>query len=52
MLLPTPDHRTGTVEWFAVQLLAAGTDVVVESPPELIAALYGQACAIASLYQG
>lgn len=39
------------VAWFAAQLLPVGTDVVVESPPELVAALRAQAEAIAALYR-
>jgi predicted DNA-binding transcriptional regulator YafY len=56
----TPDgHGGGIVEgtiprseidWFAGQFLAAGIDVVVESPPELIAAMRAQVAAIAALY--
>ena len=40
----------GDVEWFAGQLLPLGTELVVESPSELIAALRRQACAIAAVY--
>jgi predicted DNA-binding transcriptional regulator YafY len=39
------------VEWFASKLLPVGPDVVVESPPELIAAIRAQAEAIALLYR-
>ncbi len=39
------------VEWFASKLLPVGPDVVVESPPELIAAIQAQADALAALYQ-
>ena len=39
------------VEWYASRLLAVGTDVVVESPPELIAAIRAQADTIARLYR-
>jgi predicted DNA-binding transcriptional regulator YafY len=37
--------------WYASQLLAVGPDVVVESPPELIAAICAQADAVARLYR-
>jgi predicted DNA-binding transcriptional regulator YafY len=39
------------VEWFASKLLPVGPDVIVESPPELIAAIRAQAVAVAALYQ-
>ena len=39
------------VEWYASRLLAVGPDVVVQSPPELIAAIRAQADTIALLYQ-
>ena len=39
------------IEWFARQLLAVGPDVVVQSPPELIAAICAQANAVAGLYR-
>ena len=39
------------VAWFASRLLAVGTEVNVESPPELIAAIRAQAAAIADLYR-
>lgn len=39
------------VEWYASQLLAVGPDVVVESPPELIAAICAQADTVAMSYR-
>ncbi len=39
------------IDFFATRLLLAGTDVVVESPPELVAAIREKAQAIAALYQ-
>jgi predicted DNA-binding transcriptional regulator YafY len=39
------------VAWYASQLLAVGPAVVVESPPELIAAVRAQADAVAALYR-
>ena len=39
------------IDWYATRLLSAGTDVLVESPPELIAALRHQARALAALYE-
>jgi len=39
------------IEWYASQLLAIGPDVVVESPPELIAAICAQADTVALLYR-
>jgi len=39
------------VAWYAGQLLAAGPDVVVESPPELIAAICTHVDAVAALYR-
>jgi predicted DNA-binding transcriptional regulator YafY len=39
------------VAWYARQLLAVGPDVVVQSPPELIAAICAQADAVAALYR-
>ena len=39
------------IGWFAAQLLAVGTDVVVESPCELIEAIRDQAQAIVRLYE-
>jgi predicted DNA-binding transcriptional regulator YafY len=41
----------GDVEWFASQLLPLGTELTVESPPELITALRRQARAVAALYE-
>lgn len=38
------------IDWYAAQLLPVGPDLVVESPPELIAALRRQALQIAALY--
>jgi len=40
----------GEIGWYAAQLLAIGTEVVVESPPELIAELCRQAEAITARY--
>jgi predicted DNA-binding transcriptional regulator YafY len=40
------------IDFYAAQLLPVGTDLVVESPPELIAAMRRQAQAIAELYEG
>lgn len=37
--------------WFAGQLLPLGTDITVESPPELLDLLQGQAAAILQTYQ-
>jgi len=39
------------IDWYATQLLALGADAVVESPPELIAAIDHHLHAIAALYQ-
>ena len=39
------------VDWYAAQLLSVGPDIVVESPPELVAAMRAQADAIAALYR-
>lgn len=39
------------VAWYASQFLAAGPDVVVESPPELITAIRAQADTVAMLYR-
>jgi predicted DNA-binding transcriptional regulator YafY len=39
------------VEWFASKLLPVGPEVIVESPPELIAAIRAQADALAVLYR-
>jgi len=38
------------IEWYATQLLPLGADALVQSPPELIAAIRRQALAIAGLY--
>ena len=56
-----PDERgdgvlTGTIprseiDWYASRLLPLGTDVVVHSPPELIAAIRQKAEALAGLYR-
>jgi predicted DNA-binding transcriptional regulator YafY len=40
------------IEWYASRLLSVGTDVVVESPEELIDALRRRAREVASLYPG
>ncbi len=39
------------VDFYATRLLTLGTDLVVESPPELVAAIQQKAAAIAALYQ-
>ncbi len=39
------------IDWYAARLLPVGADLVVESPPELIAALCRKAREIAALYQ-
>jgi predicted DNA-binding transcriptional regulator YafY len=39
------------VGWYASQFLAVGPDIVVQSPPELIAALRAQADTVARLYR-
>jgi predicted DNA-binding transcriptional regulator YafY len=56
-----PDGRGGGViegtvppselDWYAAQLLPVGPDVVVESPPELIAAIRAQIALISALYR-
>ncbi len=55
-----PDERGGVIDgtiprheldWYAAQLLAEGADVVVESPPELIAAIRHHIQVVAELYQ-
>lgn len=38
------------IDWYAAQLLPVGPDLIVASPPELIAALRRQALQIAALY--
>lgn len=38
------------IEWYATQLLPVGADALVQSPPELIAAIRRQVLAIANLY--
>ncbi|CAA9375059.1 MAG: hypothetical protein AVDCRST_MAG93-8750, partial [uncultured Chloroflexia bacterium] len=38
------------IDYFATRLLPLGTDIVVESPPELIASLKAKAAAICELY--
>jgi len=38
------------IEWYAAQLLSAGCEIVIESPPELIAAIRRQAEEIAARY--
>ena len=38
------------MEYFAARLLPLGTDIVVQSPPELVAALREKAAAVAALY--
>ena len=40
------------IDFFAARLLVVGTDVVVESPPELVVAIRAKAEALAALYQG
>lgn len=39
------------IDWYATQLLALGADAIVESPPELIAAIDQHIRAIAALYR-
>lgn len=39
------------IEWYAAQLLPAGADVIVESPPELITAIRRQAHTVVTLYR-
>jgi len=39
------------IDWYAAQLLAEGADVIVESPPELIAAIRHHIQVVAELYQ-
>ena len=61
VVLRHPDGRGGgviegtvprsEVDWYAAQLLSVGPDIVVESPPELVAAIRAQADAIAALYR-
>lgn len=38
------------IEWYAAQLLSTGGDIVIESPPELIAAICHQAQEVAARY--
>lgn len=38
------------IEWYATQLLPVGADALVQSPPELIAAIRRQSLAVADLY--
>ena len=38
------------IEWYAARLMQVGSDVVVEAPPELIAAMAAKAHEIAALY--
>ena len=38
------------IEWYATQLLPVGVDALVQSPPDLIAAIRHQALAIAGMY--
>ena len=38
------------IEWYTTQLLSVGADALVQSPPELIAAIRRQALAIANMY--
>jgi predicted DNA-binding transcriptional regulator YafY len=42
-----PRHE---IDWYAAQLLAEGADVIVESPPELIAAIRRHVHTVAELY--
>ncbi len=39
------------VEWYAARLLSVGTDVLIESPPELIEAIRRKARELGTLYQ-
>jgi predicted DNA-binding transcriptional regulator YafY len=58
----TPDGQGGGVidatipeseiDWYAAQLLPLGSDVLITSPPQLIAAMRQKAREIAELYQG
>jgi predicted DNA-binding transcriptional regulator YafY len=47
---PSPDPRH-ELDWYAPRLLTEGADVVVQSPPELVAAMHRHMEVVAALYQ-